>query len=276
MSLSLVGTIINVASLIYKSKKNKHMANVHEWLKDPNRKYMDGARILNAHSPKEAEFFLKVNNPDPSSYHFRMLISKLQNVARKIVQKVPGKEESAVKKVISVNDLKKPDAPKADVKKRASAVKNSAPKKEEGSVRIMDNPTVEFKELPENMQAKYLQNKELSKKISLSHTQLKSPNISDEERQDLLSQIEEYHKSQKENWTEIDEWWKANKNQPVVDPAQIAADAAVKKVKRIEALKINISRTNKDLLKDPQQKKAKEKADKIVIWQKELDDLQRK
>jgi hypothetical protein len=242
--------------------------NVHEWLKDPKRSYKDGVELLKAKRPKDGEFFAKVNNPEADSYHFRLLMSKLQNEARKELQQVPKKEESAVKSVINVNDLKRPVTGKAST---------SAPTgKQNGiSVRIVGNPTVDFKLLPENLQVKFNRNKSIVKELAQKQVELKGAKT-DAERKQFLNSLTGLQAEQKENWKEIDDYWEENKSKlTAVDPNKELADLAIKRVRRIETLKINISREQKSLANAPEDKKAK-KIEKVAAWQKELDDLDKK
>lgn len=243
------------------------MRSAHEWLKDQKKIYADGVEILRAKQPKDTPFFEKVKNPPAGSYHFRMLISKLENVARKELQNPTEVSETAVKKRIDINNLHrtsaKPDKPG-----------NVKPEKTDGSLRITSNPTVEFKVLPEDLQVKYMRNKEVVRLMSQKQVELKAA-TTDQERKVLIEEISGLDLEKKANWKAIDEWWSKNKPaQKELTKEEKIAQAAIDKARRIETLKINISRDKKKLAKVAEEKKAKA-VEKIEMWEKELRDLQK-
>lgn len=248
------------------------MKDVHTWLKEPKKIYSEGVEILQFHSPKEAVFYAAEKNPPPDGYHFRMLIKKLQNIARVQLQNHKA-NEPAVKKIIVVNEL-----PQTDPSPAKSTIAGRNISKSPSMTIIPANPTVEFNKLPEDLKKKYLQNKEMNSRISDKHKQLKEPSLNNDERKKILDELISLQKQVKSNWTAIDKWWNSNeKPQPVAAPNHEAdiAEAAVKRMKRIEGLKINISRARREIEKDPKHKTAAKKKEKIAIWQKELNDLQK-
>ena len=240
------------------------MRSAHEWLKDPDRVYADGVEILRSKQPKEAAFFETVKNPDAGSYHYRMLFSKLENIARKELQNPTAKkEESAVKSIIRVNEILHPSKPKK--------INSGAGKSD--SLRITSNPTVEYKALPEDLQIKYMRNREITRLKAQKQQELKSAK-SDESRKQLVEILTSLEKEGKANWKAIDDWW--TKNKPLLEPSEQEkiAQAALVKAREIENIKINISRTKKELDKLPDDKKAK-KLEKIANWEKKLSELQK-
>lgn len=243
------------------------MQSAHEWLKNPQRSYNDGILILKSKQPKEAAFFEKVKNPPAGSYHFRMLFSKLENIARKELQNPAAKTESAVKTVVRVNDIKK------STSKPAKPGQPLQPGNT-GSVRITSNPTVDYKELPEDLQQKFMRNKEITKAMAQKQQELKAAK-DDQERKLLMGGLMSLETEKKANWKAIDEWWQNNK--PIkkeLTAEEKIAQEAILKARRVETLKINIARDKKKLDKLPEEKKSKV-IEKITNWEKELSDLQK-
>lgn len=205
------------------------MNDLLSWLSDPSRTYADGLALYERYSNRKDLAFFKDagSDPSPKSLQFRMLVQRLHNTAR-ILKDNPDL-------------MPKPDPYKVEHKaakpidNRKTPQKPQKPKKP-GNVRIADNPIVELSRLPEGLQQKYLQNKELYKEIAGAHAAMKESK-SDEERRELYSQIQALESQHQSNWKEIDEWW-AN-NQPAGDAGtgvDNAVSEAVQKEKRITLL----------------------------------------
>jgi len=242
------------------------MRSVHEWLRDSKKSYAEGVAILKEARPKDSAFFEKVSNAATDSYHFRMLISKLQNVARIQLQN-PVKKETAIKSTVKVVDIKKATTNKATTNKTPTKGKND-------SVRITSNPTVDFKLLPEDLQEKYLRNKDIVKEMAQNQVEMKAADT-DEKRKSFMDKLTALETEKKENWKDIDEWWAGNKpEEKVLTDEEKIAQKVLEKSRRIETLKINISRGKKELDKLQPEKRAK-KEEKIASWEKELSDLQK-
>jgi len=238
------------------------MQELINWLDNPERTYEKGCLILKKHSLKEAAFFLSVKEPDPESYHFRMMINKLQNTGRKLSQ---NKQVDVSAPVVDIKGLK------SDLKGKAAS----------GPV-IVSNPIVDFKELPAVLQEKFLANKSLTQSIARFHVQMKAA-VNDEVRKTLVNDIAEFEGQKAENWAAIDHWWKENKTDKVlvkdIEADQEAinkeiAEKAVARVRRIDTLKINIARAAKEV-KSLTGKKESDRIAKIEKWNIELADLEK-
>jgi len=245
------------------------MINISLWLSDPNRTYQEGLQLLQKLKPKEYPFYASVLNPDPGSYHFRMLVSLLRNEERKLIQarSIPPSYLKHDPPVIAVTKLDLTDSKKTTSKKAETTT---------GLV-IVSNPVVDFKELPPALQEVYLQNKSFTPQIARKHVELKAANT-DAQRKSLLEDITSMESQRAANWKTLDNWWSkhkmdSDKAESFDNEKEIAAQA-VRKVKRIETLKINISRATKEL-KTMTGKKADSRKSKLVLWNKELSDLEK-
>jgi hypothetical protein len=118
----------------------------------------------------------------------------------------------------------------------------------------------------------------MTKQIAQDHVLLKSAKI-DAERKLLLEAILENETTRATNWKTIDAWWSEKQNQKAETPEEISTkkeiqDNTLKQIKRINGLKIYISRATKEL-KDLSGKKAESRKAKIEIWKTELHELEK-
>jgi len=233
--------------------------NVHSWLLNPKRSYADGVELLKSLKPKDAMFFASVQNPSPDSYHFRFLVSKLQNESRKMAQQ-PAK----IQEVSNIRIIDVPTKP-------ATGSKTD----KELSARFADHPLIDVRELPENLQSDFQTIKGLSREIARLHTMLKAA-TTDDERKSLLESLKESEAKQKELWASLDKW-QADRKLPVVEPEKVnekkIAEQALARARRIDTLKINISRATRELEKVTG-KKAESRKEKIAAWEVELKGLE--
>jgi hypothetical protein len=215
------------------------MNDLLSWLADPNRGYPDGLALYQKYTKnKDLDFFRSAGEPQAKSMHFRMLVQKLQNVARILAE--------------NPTLIPKPDPYKVDSRKVAPITNRPLKVEREQRqvqkpVRIVDNPLVEITALPEALQQKYLQNKELYKEIAGTHAAMREAE-DDEQRKGFYSELQRLEAQHASNWQEIDAWWKENREgkkpegklmpAPTKDPVQ----EAVEKVKRIDVLKTYLRR----------------------------------
>lgn len=224
------------------------MNKATEWLNDPDRSYADGLKIYKEHlgMDKNYAFFSEANDPQPGGLHFNLLTERLRVVQRK-VEAQPKEETKA--------DLS--DAPN---------IKVIALKGKRGP-HIVDNPFVDIKDLPEDLQKKFLENKELVKTISGAHAAIKSA-TTDEERAAQLAIATEAEELKDANWLAIDAWWKEFKDSKKPEAPED------NKALRQETIRKAISRAEKDI-KDGNIKPAQvlSRETKIAAWKQELKDL---
>ena len=122
---------------------------------------------------------------------------------------------------------------------------------------------VKFEDLPEEMQARWNQNRDASKEIRATHEKLKlMENASDEDRQPLTARIAELDDLIRANWEAIDAW------KPV--PAKTKEDETGIDHKRINANRKYISTNLKKLAEDMDEVKAAKIRDQIKLRLKEL------
>jgi len=249
------------------------LQNILTWLQNPARDYKTGLEIYMEYrsNKKFDQFFQSVTEPAPGSMQFKMLLQKVNEIYRK-VQQNPGltKPEPITVKPINIDELKK---------NKLDPIGSNRP-------RIVENPLVNVKELPEDLQKLYFENKALTKEISDLHTQLKAlpkDKRYDNKRKELANIICLKDDKRAANWLAIDTWWRDNKEltedqKKQFDARRIDLKSALKEAKiiiqRIDTLKINISREKKRVEKDPQL--AEKLNTKITEWEKELGELEEK
>lgn len=255
--------------------------NLKSWLADPNRSYDDGVELLRAIRHPKLSFFVnaKPQKPGPDSYHFRLMVSFLQNASRKLAQR---KDETTDIPVIKVIDLspKGPASPTGKGKTPPKASKTS-PGKGKDSFRIADLDLIDIRQLPENLKTDYKNIKVLFSEIGRKHAEMKAAK-SDKQRKALLEDLTSMEAQRLAMWKGINEWYDANKGKAADNAendekkiAEEAAKRAVARVKRMDTLKINIARANKEIKSGKiSEAKVKSRKEKIVAWEKELSDLE--
>lgn len=244
------------------------MANeVSAWLANPKRNYAKGVELYDKYkiNKKFDKFFASANNPEPGSPQSQLLYKKLATIDRKLKQntQLVESEKPTVKKSISVKAINTDKKGKKTAKKSDDKTAKNDPKRP----RIVENPLIDVKELPDDLKVKYFENKERTKLLSQKHEELKKAKT-DKDRKLIADQITVLENDRSAAWKEIDTWWNANKKQdmsPTQDPE------IVKQANKISNLKNYIRRANADSKKHPDKKEANDK--KVEKWQKELDEL---
>lgn len=257
------------------------MKKLIEWLKTPLHSYADGVSILKELRPKDAKFYESVSNPARDSYHFRKLEKDLANEARKLAQHPhpTASQDKPVKPNIQVVDLTKNIQPTRG-KGRNTEGKNveKAEGKKTETMRIVGNPLIDVKELPEYLQQKYFRTKAITTAIARNHAQMKEVKAN-EKRKQLVNENVELETEKDNIWAELDTWWKENKKTDAKpdseeDKIKKAAKEAVDKSKRIRTLKIQIGRAEKEL-PGLSGKKLDTRNVSLKGWKKELAKLEK-
>lgn len=238
------------------------MNNIQHWLSDDKRNYQDGLVLYNQYktSAKHDKFFNSVSNPDPGGIHFNLLTTQLQNISRKLKQNPSLIKGKAL-----------------EVKKLSPTIKAERLGDQEAKrPRVVDNPLVDVKELPEHLQEKYFENKNLIKERSKAHAEMSNlpdDKKNDADRKKLAGQVLNLDKKMADNWKAIDTWWKQRQEGEKAPAKQKdAVKEALEKKKRVGLLKNYINREQKKIEKDPTREKEGKK--KIASWEKELEKLE--
>jgi len=258
---------------------------ISKWINNPKRKYQDGIKFYNQHKidSKYDRFFSEVLDTAQGDIHFILLFKKLMNIARKLSNQVPAKKQKPEKtdikkaKPITVTPIKLDKTlTGADVGKLRS-----------NGLYINKCLTLDYNDLSQKdkevffgdegyFQAKkdnyfVISDMERQKKSF----QAKMKNVkTDVERKNLLSTLEELDEKSSICWKVIDDWdYKAQDSADV--KIQIAVKEALRSARRIENLKIYISKAEKDLkIKSYKEKSRRNKEKKIEYWKKELEKLE--
>jgi hypothetical protein len=253
--------------------------NLKTWLSDPKRSYADGVELLKALKHKKLAFFQAEKDPKPESYHFRLLVSILQNEARKKGQQPSSNQEVPLIKVTSIplKDAKKPSKTKG---------KETDPPSSEDSgkdFRIVDLDLIDIRELPEELAEDFKTIKLMTPEIGKLHAALKVAK-DDKTRKEISEDLVAAESQRAHLWEGINEWYKTRPatteaTDSEEDKKRIADEAAkkaIQKVKRIDTLKINIARAIKEIKsKKLSAAKVKSREEKLIVWQKELEDLEK-
>jgi chromosome segregation ATPase len=242
------------------------LKKISDWLKNPDRNFADGVAIWNDYKKTDkncAAFdkFFSATNPAKNSTQFTMLVRKVADIHRKL-----SANPSLIKQPpVTVAQLQ-PKTMQEKFAKRLQELKSERP-------RIVDNPIVDVKELPENLQQLYFKNKELVKKRAGYHMKAKSFDEGaefNEQRKKYDDLVVEIDDEIAENWRQIDNWHK-EKNNPPAEKEPDAEPKLTDKVKKINNLTNYINRAKAKIKSFPEE--AAKLTPKINKWQAELDEL---
>jgi hypothetical protein len=238
---------------------------IQTWLQNPDRDYATGLNLYNSYkiNNKYDAFFAQVTAPHPNSMHFKILLDKIKDINRKLLAN-PSlvKPEPITVKPINTDELKK------KYNQRSKAIEPKRPT-------IVDNPLVDVKELPANLQKLYFENKDLVVKRAGQHEKMRlldpSPKFN-AERKVLAQEIIQFDNTIAANWLEIDTWWKGHTTIKAEKNSQkdIVMETLAKK-RKVENLKIYIAREEKKIAADPEQEL--KLRPRIDGWKKELNEL---
>lgn len=236
------------------------LAEIKAWLAEPKKSYSKGLEFYNQYKKNnnKDKFFASVENPELGSMHFNLLVTQVRNIHRKLSQNP---------KLIKSKPI--------EIKKLSPVIKAGDKKKSKPT--IVDNPLVDVKELPPQLQEKYFENKQLVKDIMMKRqemTDLGEGSDVNDARKTLANKICELDDKKAANWKAIDTWWNEKKNPQQPQQPETEAKKVKKDLRRIENLKIYIPRDTKKMQANPD--KADEYKSKIENYKKELTQLEAK
>jgi hypothetical protein len=204
------------------------------WLADKNKNYVEGVAIYKelAVNPERIRFF---STPVPGKMHENMLHSDLRRYARlnnitprkaSVVQKKVAKEKAVFEKIIKKQGKFLAAKPLAEPGKHPETAR----------VRVLNNPKVNYDELPQNLQRVYDQFEGLyrdyedkrARLIDLPKEASHNP-----QRKQLAGEIVALKKTIMANWQEIDSWWenrKESKKPVVVKPSGKMSKAEIERL----------------------------------------------
>jgi len=157
------------------------MNEIIRFLSTPNQPYEKGLAIyhkVKKDSSKDG-FFTQVQSAPKGSLHHNLLISELKAAARILRDVSP---------------------PKAAPKPTRDITAKALPK---AKTRFAYNKIVDVKSLPEDLQKRYFENQELTRKLSGMHQELRSA-TTDHRRKELAWEIKGLTKKRQENWKVLD------------------------------------------------------------------------
>ena len=239
------------------------MNKVTAWLQSPKKDYQTGVSIYNEYDTRKeyGNYFASVTNPSENAMQFKLLIKRIQLIERKLLSN-PNlvKPDTTVNRTIQVVEIKKKTTEKPH---------------------IVDNPLVDVKELPKELQDKYFENKGLTLKLSALHQQLRELNPEssfDAVRKEIAGSIISIDEKRSDNWKAIDSYWNSKKN-PEQLPVEDGKKTLTEQANRIYNLKNYIRREKAKLAKTPDKYKpgtvSRERIEKkIAEHQKELNELE--
>lgn len=245
-----------------------NLQEINAWLSNPSKDYRVGLQIYDQYkvNNKFDDYFHSVEDPGENDMHFKLLVKNVRDIHRKLLTN-PAliKTQTIVVKQIDTDDLKK---------KSGHRSPNAA-----NRPRIVENPIINPKDLPEDLQKLYFENKNLTKKLSVKHAEMADMDQAEknnEKRRQLADEICLMDDTRTANWNQIDTWWKDNKLKTDDEKENFNASKqeVLKTARRIETIKINISRAEKELKKNPDRKNKLDP--KIKKWKEELTGLEQK
>jgi len=263
------------------------MNEVIQWLKNPQRKYLDGVRLFNQFKfdTKADNFFKETENPPVNDVHFVMLIRKMEYIARVRTSEMKAEEfREAQKPVVKKNiDLKPIRIP-------AKEEKNNIEKLRSNKLYINKVLTVDFSDLSDsdkeiffndpayfNFKKQLLyENSKIDKTCTAIHGDMKNAKT-DAKRKEKVNELISFDTKKRENWEKIDNWqynaayFKDKKH----DPVKKAVEQTKKNMLKIGLLKNYIARAEKQLKEGKlTEKEVKKRKIKLENWKKELKQLE--
>lgn len=256
---------------------------VKQWINNPQRKYRDGLAIyhkIKRNKEKDA-FFNAVSDAPAGSLHFNLLIQEVKNAYRVLLSK--GEQ---------FEDKPKPPAPGKPITTaplkldKKLAVLDQKPSSS-SAARFVHNSLVEVTSLPEDLQQKFFRNQEITRELSGLHQQLKASKT-DQDRALVASQIDVLFHERQTNWTQIDQFAgvdasleSTTKESTIEDGLHgpegqnELAKQMLESKKRLDTVKINISRVEKELQsKELTPAKIRSRKSRLKAWKEELSELE--
>lgn len=246
------------------------LQEISTWLANPAKDYKTGLSIYNQYKTnnKFDDYFNNAEDPKLHSMHFKLLVQRIKDIYRKI-QANPA----TVKQQPQTLGVKQIDTEELKKKSGQHTSPNAS-----NRARIVENPLINPKDLPEDLQNLYFENKKLTKELSVLHNEMADLDPdpkNDETRKQLAEEICSMDDTRSVNWSKIDTWWKDKKLTGEKQKKEFDAKKEILQIsRRVETLKINISREEKRLKNNPEMKKKLKP--KIDNWKKELKGLEAK
>lgn len=166
-------------------------------------------------------YFNQVSEPNPTDQHFKMLLSKVKDILRKLDQNgcftTEGETPELTKNVNHSRPVTLPPilVEKLDFKKTTTARERP---------RILSNPLINYEELPDNLKLLYDENGKLNSEMKSLHAAMRVEK-EDVKRKELLDKICPMEETIESNWETIDNWYKKNKediDSAPLTPAEIS------------------------------------------------------
>lgn len=259
------------------------MDTAKQWINNPGRRYRDGLAIyhkIKRNKEKDA-FFNGVSDAPAGSLHFNLLIQEVKNAYRIMLStgqqfedkpKAPAPGKPIITAPLKLN--KKP------------AVLGEQPSGSDAD-RFVHNNLVEVTSLPEDLQQKYFRNQQITRELSGLHQQLKASKT-DQDRALVANQIDVLFHERQTNWTQIDQFAGVDASVETTTKESTIEDGfhgpegqnelakqMLESKKRLDTVKINISRVEKELQsKQLTPAKTRSRKSRLKAWKEELSELE--
>lgn len=266
--------------------------NIFEWLKAPEGKYTEGVALYKQFKKDKTyiQFFKQVETSEPGDQHFDILKKQLARIAR--IHGQNAAEKTVKTKPIAVKPIEIKGKRTSSSVALAKDGKKPAGKPTPGKkhLRIVEEfNLINPKDLPKNLQIVFFDIKARFGEMKELHNKIKHAKSADnvKELTENLVGLEEINYKE---WGKIDEWAKNPNTDKKKDGGRNAFQEFQENERRIESVKINVSRANKELKKlnldrdaesDPKKlkkldKKIKYRKSIIPEWEKELETLKQR
>ncbi len=186
------------------------------WLYSAKKEYNEGLKVFNELNvnPDMIRFF---STPKPGKIQQSLLLRQLIEYAR-------------------LHNIKPMPIPLGVTPKPVTQSAKSKESRTSNRVKVDKNPSIRYEDLPVQLQVLFDENGKLSSEMKTLHAQLKSIKHiieKSDQRAQLAKGLVARAKTLRNNWNQIDTWWKENFE--VQDPAKVAAQQAIEKDRRIKA-----------------------------------------
>jgi hypothetical protein len=246
---------------------------VNTWLANPKKDYAAGLALYNKYKNKNDfdKFFGGVTNPTQDSMHFKLLIKRMGDINRKLLSRPSDIKPEKTKLPITVKTIVTGDSKKKGARQNLPTGEAGAKNQR---IKIVNNPLVDVKELPEELQKEYFRAGELTKLLAGKHFEMQGlgeATENDAKRKELAEEITTWEDERAKIWKKLDALnEKKNAGEKTKEPE---GKTIAQKALRISNLENYIRREKVKIKKNPKRKAAGEK--KITNWQKELDELRK-
>jgi len=246
--------------------------NIQSFLSDPNRQYKTGIELYNlVKTSKEYDnFFANAGSPNVGDLAFNILDKQLARALRKQNDKQMDLPITA----IETQDVGKPIAVNKIQHQQYKSTPNTG-----ATNQLIDIPgLVDVNTLPEEIKAAYLENKKLMVEISGARQRMAACTQASE-RQPIAREIAALHQRKEANWQMINKYVKHGQHESETnqqpEESYDPVSEALKTNRRIETVKINISRAQKEINSgNLKGKKLETRLNSLQKWETELAELE--